>query len=144
MSHILERLARVVPPRQGNWRAIACNTATAAVELDNDVFQFALAATALGGPTPGLPGNYGKALLRVQAEGNDLWINFGPTSSVQANSALLSANAAMHIPVNQERDFEVDPALDKFLSAVTQNGSGNTATCRYGIVSFGIIQYPRT
>lgn len=142
-SHILERLARVLPPRVGNWRAVTCNTATAAIELDNDIFQIPIPATAQNAAQPGLPGNYGRALMRVQAEGNDLWVLFGPTNAVQANSAVIgTANAACHIPVNQERDFEVDPTLDKFLSAVTQNGSGNAGTVRYGIVSFPSITNP--
>lgn len=135
-SHIIERLARVVPPRLGNWRAIACNTTTASVQLNNDIFQVPIAATALGGAQPGLPGNYGRALLRVQAESNDLWILFGNTSSVLANSAVTGVNAAYHLPSGQNADFEVDPTLDLWLSATTQNGGSNTATCRYGIVSF--------
>jgi hypothetical protein len=142
-SHILERLARVVPPRLGAtpgstpWLAFACNTATAAQPLANTVFQKS-GTDAYGNAMPGLPGNYGRALLRVQAETNDLWLLFGPTSGVQANSAVVGSNASMHLPAGQERDFEVDPSIDLFLSAVTSNGAGLTATCRIGIVSFHV------
>jgi hypothetical protein len=143
-SHILERLARVVPPSLGGtsparnpWYAVACNSVTAAQPLANTVFQKA-GLDVFGNATPGLPGNYGRAILRVQAETNDLWLLFGNTSSVQANSAIVGVNASMHIPVNQERDFECDPQCDLWLSAVTSNGAGLIGTCRYGIVSFHV------
>lgn len=137
----IARLARVVPPRTGNVRAITnVSNATASVELDNDIFQVAPTGDAnpLGAAnTPGRPGNYGKALMRVQAESNDVWVLFGKTSGVFANSAAnTGANVCSHIPVNQDRDFEIDPQQDLFMSVTTQNGTTNTATARYWIVSF--------
>lgn len=140
-SHIIERLARVVPPRQGQtnsstpWIAFATSSATASQSIANTVMQLS-GTDVYGNAIPGLQGNYGRGLLRVQAETNDLWILFGQSANVQANSAVLGSNASMHIPAGQERDFEVDPALDKFLSAVTANGAGLTGVCRIGMVSF--------
>jgi|HubBroStandDraft_6_1064221.scaffolds.fasta_scaffold176285_2 hypothetical protein len=143
-SLYLDRLARTVPPRDTGpmgtangaptapgCRVIAANNATTSVELDNDLFQFTPPPN-----TPAVPGSYGRALLRVHAEGNDLYVLFGAASTVAANSAATSGNTQSdHIPAGQERDFEVDPTIDKWMSARTQNGSTNTATCRYRIVS---------
>lgn len=146
-SHILERLARVVPPRAvatvgtSPWYAVATNSATAVQSLANTVFQLA-GTDYQGNAIPGLKGNYGRALLRVQADGGDHYILFGSNSSVQANSAVVGAGASMKIPSGQERDFEVDvgtdqvPGPDAFMSVVTANGASINATARYGIVSF--------
>jgi hypothetical protein len=140
VSLYLDRLARVVPPRAGATvgagapRAVACNAATTSFELDTDIFQLPLQNNASGG---GVPGSYGRALVRFHAESNDLWILFGSSSSVTANSAATSGNTVCaHIPANQDRDFELDPSIDKWCSATTQNGQSYTATLRYQIVSY--------
>lgn len=138
----LARLARVVPPRgdavnAGAPRVVACNAATASVELDTDIFQLAFT------PQPGVasgkmpPGGYGRALVRFHAEGNDLYLNFGQASTVFANSAAVTGNTrCATIPAGQDRDYECDPAIDKWFSATTLNGSSLTATLRYQIVSY--------
>ena len=132
MSMYLDRLARVVPPRSGNVRAVACNVATAVIELDNDLFQLAAPTN-----TAPVPGSYGRALLRLQAETNDLWVLFGPTNTVSANSAAVAgAGQCSHIPAGQDREFEVDPLVDKFLSATTVSAGSALATLRYWITSF--------
>jgi hypothetical protein len=141
----LARLARVVPPRDtGPYgtagyapaapgrRAIACNVSTTSVELDTDIFQLTPVS---GGPAT--PGSVRDALVRFHAEGNDLYINFGAASTVVANSAAVSGNTMCdRIPAGQDRDYELNPSIDKWVSARTINGGALTATLRYGIVSF--------
>jgi hypothetical protein len=133
-SLYLDRLARVVPPRAGNVRAVACNNATTVLELDNDIFQLPLVGGAAG--VPQSPGSVGPQLLRLQADGADLYVLFGQTNAVSANSAAVSGNTQCAKIVNgQQVDFEVSPTVDKFLSSNTQNGSSLTGTLRYWIVS---------
>ena len=137
MSLYIERLARVIPPRSGASvgsgaaRAIACNASTTSVELDNDIFQFAAVANAAGSP-----GGFGRASVQVTADGGDIWVNFGGASTVVANSAAVSGNTvADYIPAGKAMIYEIDPTIDKWISARTANGSGNTATLRYRIIS---------
>lgn len=132
MSMYLDRLARVVPPRANSVRNVACNAATAVIELDNDLFQL-LAPT----NTAPVPGSYGRALLRLQAENSDVWVLFGQNNAVVANSAAITgATVCSHIPAGQDREFEVDPLIDKYLSATTINGGTSSANLRYWITSF--------
>lgn len=127
MSGLFEEwLVRVVPPRTGNVRAVvaAANGASQNVELDNDIFQFTS-----GGATQ----NYGVALMRVQADGADAYVLFGPTNAVTANSASTSNNATMpyKVPSGQEREFEVNPSVDKWMA---YQGAG--ATVRYYVTTY--------
>lgn len=127
MSGLYEEwLVRVVPPRSNNVRSVvaAANGASQNVELDNDIFQFTS-----GGATQ----SYGVALMRVSAEGADAWILMGQTSAVVANSASTSNTATMpwHIPSGQEREFEINPNVDKFMA---YQGAG--ATVRYMITTY--------
>ena len=143
MDLYLSRLARVVPPRSntiaqtggGACRAQAVTGTSASFELDNDIFQLPLANGAtVGQPTPG---NYGRALLRVHAEGNPIYLNTSTTAGTANSAAVGQGNTvAARIPQDQDRDYEIDPAIDKYLNVVTQNGLGLTATVRYSIVSF--------
>jgi hypothetical protein len=141
MSIYLDRLTRIVPPRDaspcGNpaapWtRAVACNVSTTSVELDNDVLMMTPPAA-----SPGVPGSYGRALFVCQAEGGDIYVLFGAASTVVANSAAVSGNTqCWRVPKDQEREFELDPNVDKWLSPRTINGGSVTATLRYRITSF--------
>lgn len=127
-----DRLGRPKPPRQGECRVVACNASTTSVELDNDIFQMANAAN-----SPGVPGSVGRALCSFFAEADDVWIVFGSTSAVTANSAATSGNTVCEkIPNGKERTYELDPLVDKWFSARTLNGGGNTTNLRYRIVSF--------
>jgi hypothetical protein len=137
------RLARVVPPRAGAInagapRAIVCTQSSVAVELDTDIFTFPLQNGQANGSAT--PGGYGRALVRFHAESNDIWVGFGQGPGVVANSAATTGNTVCaHIPVNQDRDWEIDPNIDKWVCARTQNGAGLTATLRYQIVSFPTV-----
>lgn len=137
----IDRLARVVPPRQNQCRVLACNAATTIQQIDNDIFQFTPPANSAG-----VPGSFGRALMRCHAEGNDLYILFGSTNAgYTANSASVSAagaNVCDRIPVGQERDFEIDPVVDKFFSCNTINGGALAGTLRYRIVSFPTKDVP--
>jgi hypothetical protein len=142
----LDRLARVAPPRAGATagagacRAVACNASTTTFELDNDIFQVPPPAN-----TPGTPGSYGRALVRFHAEGADLYILFGAANTVSANSAATSGNTVCaRIPIGQERDYELDPNVDKFCSCTTINGGSLTGTLRYQMVSFPSSPNPGT
>ena len=142
-SLYLDRFTRVVPPRAGGTpaagqqpagfcRAVACNNATTSFQLDNDIFQIGPAAGQAG-----TPGGYGRALVKFHAEGNDLYINFDTASTVVANSAAVSGNTQCErIPAGQEREYELDPTIDKWCSARTINGQALTATLRYRTTSF--------
>lgn len=135
----IARLARVVPPRENKVRQLNTSNVTAVVELDNDIFQFAPteAASPLGANVVGRPGNYGRALLRIQAVTNDAWVLFKSSNAITVNSAANTGNTiGAHIPVNQDRDFEVDPLVDSFMGVVTQNGTSSTGSVIYWIVSF--------
>jgi len=132
------RLARVCPPRasvtfgSGAARAVACNNATTSVRLDNDIFQYPTPAN-----TGARPGGVGRAIMRCHAEGGDIYINFDTVSTVVANSAATSGNTVSdRIPQNQEREYEIDPAIDLWMSPRTINGGAVTATLRYRITSF--------
>jgi len=126
-----DRVARPKPPRVGECRVVACNAATTAVEIDNDLFQLATAANAAA-----TPGSLGRALCSFFAESDDVWIVFGQTSNVVANSAATSGNTvAEKIPAGKERVYELSPAVDKFFSARTLNGGSNTTNLRYRLVS---------
>ncbi|HTQ45378.1 MAG TPA: hypothetical protein VMI75_21620 [Polyangiaceae bacterium] len=128
MSLYLEWLSRVVPPRPATVRAVAATNASANVELDNDVFQFMQG---------GAPQSYGTALLRVQAESNDIYVLFGTSSNVAVNSAATSGNTVCsYIAAGQDREFEINPNVDKYMAYATKNGATSTATIRYWIVSF--------
>jgi len=133
MGMYLDRPARVVPPRQGTGRVIACNASTTAVQLDNDIFQFPAPAN-----TVGVPGSVGRALVQCVADGGDIWVLFGTTNAVAANSA--ATNAATntipdYIPAGKAMIYELDPQVDKWISARTANGGSATATLRYRIIS---------
>lgn len=122
-----EWAVRILPPRSGNCRALACTNSTAAQEIDNDIFQFS---------GSNLPGSYGRALMRCHAEGNDIYILFGSTNGVVANNAATTgATVCDRIPSGQEREYEIHPTVDKFFSATTANGTTNTATLRYRITT---------
>lgn len=128
-------LACQLPPRANTVRVIACNANTTSFELDNDLFQFAAAGSAVA-----TPGSYGVARCLVQNDGaNVLYVQFGPTNAVRANS--LATNAAnvsdrcIVMPANSERVFYLNPAADKFLAAQCISGSANTTTCRLMLVS---------
>jgi hypothetical protein len=144
VSFYADRFYRQVPPRDGSkgpagaCRTLACNASTAAVELDNDVLQLPYVPQP-GAPTGAVaPGTYGRALVHCMAEGNDLYLNFGQTNAVVANSAATTGNTqALYLPKGVwVPPFELDPAIDKWLSARTINGGGLTATLRYRVVSF--------
>jgi hypothetical protein len=132
-----DRITRVVPPRDatvgaGACRALACNAATTSVELDSDIFQM-LAPT----NTAGVPGSYGRARIELHPEGNDVYVLFGGASSVAANSAAVAGNTqCMRCLEGYAYQFELDPNVDKWLSARTINGGSVTATIRYRIISF--------
>ncbi|MGA7122456.1 MAG: hypothetical protein WBY94_20305 [Polyangiaceae bacterium] len=145
MSLYVDRYTRVVPPRnggggtvgQGIVRTYAATNSSTPVELDTDIFSSLGVANAAA-----VPGAFGRAILSISAEGADVWVNFGSTSAFIANSAATStpgatsANACWHIPNGQEREYEVDPLVDKWFCANTQNGQAGTATVRYRISSF--------
>lgn len=147
MAMYLDRLARVPPPRSGgqatpavpNGRAIACNAATTAVELDTDLAVMAWTPPA-GGQTA--PGGRGRVLVQCVADGGDVWVCFGTTNAVVANSAVVSAGNVTsvavvpdYIPAGKAMYYELDPTLDKWLSARTANGGSNTMTLRYRVIS---------
>lgn len=143
MDLYLARLARVVPPRSntvatsggGACRAQPVTGVSASFELDNDIFQMPLANGAtVGQPTPG---NYGRALLRLHAEGNAIYFNASTTAGTANSAATGQGNTVCaRIPADQDRDYEFDPNVDKFINVATQNGQGLSATIRYSIVSF--------
>ncbi len=130
MSLYLEWLARVLPPRAANPPRVVAVTATSAnIELDNDVFQFTSGAA-------NAPQSYGAALLRVQAEANDVYVLFGGDNTVAANSAATAgATRCSYLPAGQDREFEINPSVDKWMAFSTKNAGTNTATIRYWIVS---------
>lgn len=137
MGIYLDRAFRVIPPRNANTygsgaqRAVACNASTTSFELDNDIFQFPAAAN-----TVATPGGWGPALVQFTADGADIYINFGPTSAVSANSAATSGNTvADKIPQDKALIYELSPLLDKWCSATTKNGGSATGTLRYRIIS---------
>jgi hypothetical protein len=128
-------LACRLPPRANTVRVIPCNANTTSFELDNDLFQFAAAGSAVG-----TPGSYGVALCMVQNDGaNNLYVQFGPTNAVRANSlANNSSNVSdrcIVIPPNSEKPFYLIPGVDKFLAAQCISGSANTTTCRLQIIT---------
>lgn len=135
----LLRLVRVPPPRSGAsagglagcCRMVNVTATSASTQLDNDILQ--RPAPASGNVNPG---SWGKALVRFHAENNDVWLNFsvaaGTADSTQTNAGT-KANIVAHIPVNQERDYELDPTVDKFVNY--QSASGLTANLRYELVS---------
>jgi hypothetical protein len=131
-------IPRVLCPRSGLVRVVAVTVASAAVELDNDLFQ-----VAPGGGAAGRPGDYGRGLLRLQADGSDVYVVFGPTNGVVSNSAAVagvtqsalipnSAGAAV-AGGNIGTDFEINPLTDKWMAISTKNGGATTAFLRYWI-----------
>lgn len=139
----LARLARVVPPRSNSYavtgggavRAQAVTSTSASYQLDNDIFQMPLANGATVGQAT--PGNYGRALLRLHAEGNPVYFNTSQAAGTANSAAVGQGNTVCgRIPADQDRDYEFDPTVDKFINVATQNGQGLTATVRYQIVSF--------
>lgn len=140
----LDRITRIVAPRDGSTgpagacRAVACNVATTSIELDNDILQLANVSEAVPATTGVTPGSYGRALVQFMAEGNNLYLNFGQNASVVANSAATSGNTqAMLLVANTYvPPFEIDPKIDRFVSARTIAGGSLTATLRYRVVSF--------
>lgn len=142
-DELLNRIVRIVPPRVGKVRCIHASNVTTVVELDNDIFQFvpSAAASPLGANVVGRPGNYGRALMRVQAEGNDVWVLFSNTNAIVCNSAAnTGANVCARIPNGTGTPdgdiYEINPDVDLFMGVCTQNGTSNTANVRYWIVSF--------
>lgn len=139
----LNRLVRVCPPRAGATRGpgsvrVQSVTGTSAnYELDNDVLQYTSAST------QGPAGTLGRAMLRIHAESNDVYFLTGAANTVTANSAATSGNTmCWRCPKDQERDYEFDPNVDKFVAFVTLNGGGLTATVRYCVVSFPVNANP--
>ncbi len=132
-------ITKRLPPRQqgasSTVRVVACNATTTAFELDNDLFQVAPAGSAVG-----TPGSYGPARLFVQNDGaNNLYVLFGPNNSVAANSAASNAATGQTcvcvFPNTISEPFYVEPAIDKFVSLRTPNGSANTTTARLYVLS---------
>jgi hypothetical protein len=129
MSLYLEWLSRVVPPRPANLRVVAANNASQAIALASDIYTFTQNNS---------PQSYGTALLRIQNSDatNAIFVNFGP-ANITANSAATSGNTVCsEIPAAQDREFEVNPSVDSYMAVVTANGTANTATIRYWIVSW--------
>ena len=142
MSHLYEDwVVRIVPPRTGNVRVVAVTATSQAVEIDNDVFQ-----VAPGGGANGRPGDYGRGLLRMQADGCDMYVVFGPTNGVVANSAAVAgatqsvlipnmagaANPGGQIGV----DFEINPKTDLYFAVASKNGGATTGFLRYWVRTF--------
>jgi len=140
----LARITRIVPPRDGSMgpagadRAVACNVATTSIELDNDILQLPNKSMAVPATTGVTPGSYGRALVHFMADGADLYLNFGQLASVVANSAATTGNTQAMLLPNKTwiPPFELDPSVDKFVSARTIFGNTLTATLRYRVVSF--------
>lgn len=137
-----EWLVRIVPPRSGNVRAVAVNATSQAIELDNDVFQFAP-----GNGAAGRAGDFGRGLLVLQPEGCDMYVVFGPTNGVVANSAATAgATVAAYLPQlaggnpNEGYVFEVMPSVDKFVAVASKNGGASTGTLRYWVRSVPMQQ----
>lgn len=139
MSHLYEDWAiRIVPPRSGNVRAVAVNATSQAVELDNDVFQFAP-----GGNAVGRAGDYGKGLLVLQAEGCDMYVLVSPNANVAVNSAAVGNGATVgaYLPQtvggnpNEGMVVEINPTIDKYVAVASKNGSNATGTLRYWVRS---------
>jgi hypothetical protein len=137
---------RIVPPVQGNVRVIPVTNVSAAIELDNDVFQFP--AGGGGGPRPA---SYGRARLCLQAEGADMYVVFGSTNGVVANSAVQStitanvpsSNVQMAMIVPQITGgnpigviVEINPSTHKFFAVATKNGVAGSGSLRYWLVSY--------
>ena len=147
MPLYLDRLARVVPPRSGDQnspatpsgRALACNASTTSVEIDTDLAIMAFAAPS-GGQV--VPGGKGRVSLECVADGGDVWVCFGSTNAVVANSAVTSLGNTTsvavipdYIPAGKAMIYELDPTVDKWMSARTANGGSNTMTLRYRVIS---------
>lgn len=138
-------ITKRLPPRQqgasSTVRVVSCNASTTAFELDNDLFQFTAAGSAVA-----TPGSYGNARLLVQNDGaNNLYVLFGPNNAVAANSAASNAatgTTCILVPPNSEKDFYVEPAIDKFVSLRTPNGSANTTTARLYVLSESLSWKP--
>jgi hypothetical protein len=127
MSLYLEWLARVLPPVANAVFANAVANTSSAINLV-PTYQFT---------QNGAVQSYGPALLRVQAQSNDIFINFGG-SGVAVNSAATSGNTVgSYLPAGQDREFEINPnnANHQFMAVSCLNGATNTATVRWWIVS---------
>lgn len=136
----VEWFVRVVPPRGstpnntlGNIRVAATSNVSSSVELDNDVGLFAFVGA---GPLGNSTQSIGPAILRVQAELADVYINFS-TAAGTANSLATTGNTrASIVPAGQDRDFEVNPSVDKFLNFATINTGITTGFIRYWVTTF--------
>lgn len=129
MSLYLEWLARVLPPVSNLVFANAVANTSSAINL---IPTFTVTST-----TNNVALNYGAALLRIQAESNDIYVNFGP-SGVAVNSAATTGNTVgSYLPAGQDREFEINPSNvnQQFMAVSCKNGATNTATVRWWIVS---------
>lgn len=121
---------RIVPPRQGNIRAVAANATSQTVEIDNDVLQFTSNGVAM---------SLGPQLLTIQNDdlANTIYVQLASVSNAAVNSAAVSGNTiAMAIPFGQSIRVEVQPSVDKYIAVATVNGGSKTATMRYYVSSF--------
>ena len=109
-------------------RVLACTTTTASKALINDVL--------VSQPVPNQPASElgelpasGAMLCRFHAKGGDIWILFGPNSSVVVDPTdTTAAQLGDRIPQDQYVDYVLNPATQGYFSARTASG---TATLKY-------------
>lgn len=113
--------AIVTPPREGSVRVLACTTSTAVVQLETDAMFTKDGVSRAAGPT----------IVRFHAQGGDIFVLFGLDNAVVSDPAAVAGDDRCdRIPADQERDYLINPKVDKFFSARTSTG---TATLRYRI-----------
>lgn len=132
MSLFTEWVVRIAPPRSGAVRALAANGTSQVVELDTDILQFTNASVSQP---------LGRVLVTLEADGADVYVLFGQTNGVVANSAATSASNAQTTCLKVQANvapvrFELSPQVDKFMAYQCANGSNTTATLRYYVSSF--------
>lgn len=137
MSLFLEWISRVVPPRAGAVNVAPVSNTSTQFILYDAIGQTGVFNVVGQGAQSGFVQCYGAALMRVQAEGQDIYVAFGPTG-VTANSAATgtATGACSYIGAAQDREFEIDPLVDHHMALATKSGNPTGATARWWIVSW--------
>jgi len=108
----------VTPPKISEIRCVAVTATSAATRLDNDAI---------------LQGK-GRCYVSFTADGADVYLQFGPNSSITANSAATTGNNRTYVIYNgTEKHFVLNSAdaQQAYVAAATANGGSQTATLRF-------------